>query len=138
MGKTVRFGVSVESELLASFDRFVKKHGYPNRSKALRDLMRQALVEEAWDEDAETVGSLTLVYDHHDPGLVQKLTEIQHHYHGNTIATMHSHATQSDCIEIVMLKGRASIIKSLADKLISTKGVKHGQLVMSAVGRSLP
>jgi len=132
-----RFGVSIEEDLLDKFDRLIKKHGYENRCEALRDLMREALVEEAWDGNAETVGTVTLVYDHHDPGLEGRLTDVQHDYHEVVVSGMHSHLNHRDCLEVVILRGRAKVIKELANKLISAKGVKHGQLVMSAAGKAL-
>ncbi len=135
--KVKRFGVSVEADLLKSFDNLIAKRGYANRCEALRDLMRQALVDEAWDRNAEIVGTITLVYDHHDPGLVAELTHLQHHHSANVIATMHAHVNRDDCVEAVLVRGKAKAIKRLADALISTKGVKHGQLAMSAAGKAL-
>jgi CopG family transcriptional regulator, nickel-responsive regulator len=134
MAQLKRFGVSIEEDLLEKFDRLIRKRGYENRCEALRDLMREALVEQAWDGNAETVGTVTLVYDHHDPGLEGRLTDIQHDFHEVVVSGMHSHLNHRDCLEVIILKGKARVIRDLADKLISAKGVKHGQLVMSAAG----
>jgi CopG family transcriptional regulator, nickel-responsive regulator len=134
MAELKRFGVSVEEDLIERFDRLIKKRGYANRCEALRDLMREALIEEAWETNAETVGTVTLLYDHHDPGLGQRLTDIQHDYHEVVISGVHSHLNHHDCLEVIILKGKAQTIKALADKLISTKGVKHGRLVRSGSG----
>ena len=133
-----RFGVSADKDLVERFDRHIKKKGYANRCEALRDLMRAALVEEAWESNAQAVGTVTLVYNHHDPGLEAQLTDIQHRAHGNVVANMHSHLDHDNCLEVVMLRGKAKVIKRLADRLISAKGVKHGRLVMSAGGKALP
>ena len=137
MAELKRFGVSLESDLLKRFDRLIRKRGYANRCEALRDLMRASLVEEAWDENAETVGTVTLVYDHHDPGLEGQLTEIQHHHHDTVVSSIHTHLDAHDCLEVVILRGKARHIKDLADRLIAARGVKHGKLVMSACGRTL-
>jgi CopG family nickel-responsive transcriptional regulator len=123
--------VSVEKELLGKFDRLIARKGYANRCEALRDLMRQALIEKAWDENALTVATVTLVYDHHDPGLEAALTEIQHHHHENVVAAMHSHLDEHDCLQVIILRGKAKAIKHLADELIAAKGVKHGDMVMT-------
>ena len=136
--KLKRFGVSVDAALLAKFDRFAGKRGYANRCEALRDLMRKALVKEAWNTNAVTVATVTIIYDHHDPGLSDELTRIQHDFHKNVVASMHAHIDSHDCMEVIMLRGRAKGIKKLADSLISAKGVKHGELVMSAAGKALP
>ena len=137
MGAVARFGVSVEKELLAKFDRLIEKKGYANRSEALRDLMRRALIERAWDENAATVATVTLVYDHDDPGLEAELTEIQHHHHDNVVAAMHSHLDEHDCLQVIILRGKAKAIKHLADELIAAKGVKHGDMVMTAGGKAI-
>ena len=137
MGALKRFGVSVEKELLAKFDRLIARKGYTNRCEALRDLMRATLIEKAWTDNAPTVATVTLVYDHHDPGLEAELTEIQHHHHENVVAAMHSHLDEEDCLQVIILRGKARAIKKLADALISAKGVKHGDTVMTAGGRVL-
>jgi len=137
LGRVTRFGVSVAEDLLARFDRLIARKGYPNRCEALRDLMRKALIEQAWETNANTVATVTLVYDHHDPGLESHLTEVQHHAHENVVAAMHSHLDEHNCLQVVILRGKAKDIRPLADKLISAKGVKHGEVVMTAAGKAL-
>ena len=132
-----RFGVSVDNDLLSKFDRLIAAKGYANRCEALRDLMRKALIEKAWDQNVPTVATVTLVYDHHDPGLEAELTEIQHHHHDLVVAAMHSHLDEEDCLEVVILKGKARSIQHLADELIAAKGVKHGDMVLTAGGKAL-
>ncbi|WP_018125197.1 nickel-responsive transcriptional regulator NikR [Desulfovibrio oxyclinae] len=138
MGKTIRFGVSLDSDLLEKFDKLCDDRSYQTRSEAIRDLIRKALVEREWeDSEGELAGTLTLVYDHHSSGLTQKLTELQHDAHDVIQTTMHIHLDHHNCLEVIVLKGDADTIKSLGQKLISTKGVKHGELALTTTGRDL-
>ncbi len=138
MGKTIRFGVSLDSDLLAKFDDLCQERSYQTRSEAIRDLIRNTLVQKEWeDASGELAGTLTLVYDHHQNGLTQKLTEIQHDAHHVIQTTMHIHLDHHNCLEVIVLKGEADIIKSLGQKLMSTKGVKHGDLSLTTTGKEL-
>jgi CopG family nickel-responsive transcriptional regulator len=137
MAELARFGVSVSSDLLEKFDGLIESKGYVNRSEAIRDLMRDYLVEHEWEEDAETMGAVTIVYDHHVRELTESLTSLQHRYFFSIISSMHVHIDEHNCLEVVVIKGKGSIVKEIADKLISTKGVKHGKLTMTTTGSSL-
>lgn len=138
MGDLVRFGISIDEGLLERFDRLVGDKGYVNRSEAIRDLIRDALVEKTWEEgDEETVGTVTLVYDHHVHDLADKLTDIQHDHHDRIISTLHVHLDHHNCLEVLIVRGKAGQIRSIADALIRVKGVKHGKLVMTTTGREL-
>jgi len=137
MDDLLRFGVSANSELLRKFDELIDSKGYANRSEAIRDLMRDYLVEHEWEEDAETIGSVTIVYDHHVRELNDVLLDFQHEHHAEIISSMHVHLDHHNCLEIIVVKGKGSKVKSIADKLISTKGVKHGKLTMTTTGRGL-
>jgi CopG family nickel-responsive transcriptional regulator len=138
MSRLARFGVSMESLLLERFDRFIELHGYPNRSEAVRDLVRERLVRGEWEGgDTETVGTITLIYDHHMRELTEKLTEHQHRQHDAVISAMHVHLDHHNCLEVLAVKGRAGSIQKLADDLLGLKGVKHGKLVMTTTGRDL-
>jgi CopG family nickel-responsive transcriptional regulator len=138
MGNVVRFGISADGELLARFDELLARKGYGNRSEAIRDLVRNALVEEKWDVgDEETVGTVTLVYDHHTRDLSDKLTEQQHDHHDAIVSALHVHLDAHNCLEVVVVRGRAREVKRLADELIGTKGVKHGRLVTTTTGEGL-
>ena len=135
MGKVVRFGVSVEGELLKKFDRLIDNIGYSNRSEAIRDLIRERLVRKEWeDKDKETVGILGLVYNHEKRELTEKLTRIQHEYLHATISSTHIHLDQHNCLEVIILKGKSGFIRKIADELLSTKSVKHGELIMTSKG----
>lgn len=138
MAKTIRFGVSIDEQLLKKFDDLITKKGYVNRSEAVRDLIRNNLVAEQWESnDEEAVGTITLVYDHHTRELSDKLTEHQHSYHQNIVSAMHVHLDAHHCLEVVVVKGRPSVIKRLSDELIGTKGVKHGKLVTTTAGKGM-
>ena len=138
MKDLVRFGISINDSLLQRFDALIAEKGYVNRSEAIRDLIRNALVEEEWDqEEAETVGTVSLVYDHHTRDLSDKLTESQHSHHKEIISALHVHLDEHHCLEVVVIKGKAKNIKHLADELIGTKGVKHGRLMMTTTGKGL-
>ncbi|MDH3866624.1 MAG: nickel-responsive transcriptional regulator NikR [Desulfobulbaceae bacterium] len=126
---TVRFGISINNRLLKHFDDYISEKKYFNRSEAIRDLIRNALVEEKWREAKEDlVGTVTLVYDHHTRELADKLTDQQHTHHDAIISSLHVHLDAHHCLEVVVVKGKAEEIKRLADELIGTKGVKHGKL----------
>ena len=138
MSTITRFGISMDTKLLERFDRLIAKHGYSNRSEAFRDLVRDRLVKEEWEEEnVDTVGTITLIYDHHKRDLTETLTKHQHKRHQAVIATMHVHLDHDNCLEVLTVKGKAQEIRTIADDLISTKGVKHGKLVMTTTGKNL-
>jgi CopG family nickel-responsive transcriptional regulator len=133
MGDLSRIGVSIDSELLHRFDSFIADQGYDNRSEAFRDLIRDRLVGSAVvPGSALVVGTVTLIYDHHTRLLPEKLTDIQHENHEVIISTLHAHLDHENCLEVVVLRGKSRDVQKLADRLISTKGVQHGRLVMSS------
>jgi len=135
MGNLVRTGLSLERELLKRFDAAINRKGYQNRSEAIRDLIREHLVEEAADENKVIVGTLTMVYDHHQPNLSAKLIEAQHEAASKVLAATHVHLDHHHCLEVVILKGRSREVKSLADRILSLRGVKHGQLTVTTTGK---
>ncbi|PIE68978.1 MAG: nickel-responsive transcriptional regulator NikR [Deltaproteobacteria bacterium] len=138
MGKTIRFGISLDSELLDKFDALCEEKCYQTRSEAIRDLIRNTLVEEEWkDLDKEMVGTLTLVYDHHQSDLAQKITEIQHVSLDVITVSMHIHLDHHNCMEVLILRGGGEHIRKAAQRLISTKGVKYGKLNLSTMGKEL-
>ncbi|MGQ0811205.1 MAG: nickel-responsive transcriptional regulator NikR [Nitrospiraceae bacterium] len=137
MKKLIRFGVSLDHHLLDDFDRLIQRRNYTNRSEALRDLIRDNLVGHEWEEDKETVGTITFVYDHHVPDLTDRLTDIQHRYHRLILSGMHVHLDHDHCLEVLVVKGKGSDIKKVSDALVSAKGVKHGKLTMTTTGKNL-
>lgn len=138
MSELVRFGVSIDNTLLHKFDGLIARKGYKNRSEAIRDLIRDHMVEEEWHADAETVGTFTMVYDHHTRDLSAELTHLQHSFTGEICSVLHVHLDHNNCLEVLVLKGKAQLLQSLADKLVSVRGVKHGKLTMTTSGEAMP
>ncbi|MDP2645341.1 MAG: nickel-responsive transcriptional regulator NikR [Desulfobacterales bacterium] len=133
-----RFGISINSSLLEAFDKLIGAKGCTNRSEAIRDLIREHLVENEWqEEDRETVGAITLVYNHHLRELPEKLAELQHQDFNFIISALHVHLDEFNCLEVLVVKGQSRNIKKIADRLIGTKGVKHGKLTMTTRGKDL-
>ena len=138
MSELSRIGVAIEAALLKKFDRLIQSRGYTNRSEAFRDLIRGKLVEEQWERpESNVVGTVTLVYDHHVRLLNEKLTDMQHSHFHHILSTMHVHLDHDNCLEVLVVKGKASAVKKIADALISTKGVKHGRLTITSTGAEL-
>lgn len=127
----VRFGVSLEEELLEALDNFTEDNLFKNRSQAIRHLINNTIVREKWEGDKIVAGSITLVFDHHRRELVNKLTNIQHQYHDTIMSSLHFHLEHDLCMEIIAVKGKASVLTQLADNLISVKGIEHGKLTMT-------
>jgi CopG family nickel-responsive transcriptional regulator len=137
MAELKRTGISLEEDLLAGFDQLIARRGYNNRSEALRDLIRDALLADAVDSNKPVVGTLTLVYDHHVPNLAQKLTEMQHHAEAMVIAATHVHLDHHYCLEVIIMKGRSKKIREMADHMLATRGVELGKLVLTNSGAEL-
>ncbi|MGH7273347.1 MAG: nickel-responsive transcriptional regulator NikR [Nitrospiria bacterium] len=137
MKKTVRFGVSLDHHLLEDFDKWVDKKKYVNRSEAIRDLIRDHLVEQEWDENKETVGTISIVYTHDVRELTDTLTDLQHQYRLLIKSGMHVHLDEHNCLEVLVVKGRAGEVKKIADQLIGIRGVKHGKLTMTTTGKEI-
>ncbi|QQS51517.1 MAG: nickel-responsive transcriptional regulator NikR [Bacteroidota bacterium] len=127
----VRFGVSLEKELLEALDTFADENHFTNRSQAIRNLINSNLTNKKWQCDNIVAGSITLVYDHHKNDLQKNLTEVQHHYFHEILSSQHFHLNHDNCLEIIAVKGKASVLTELADKLIAVKGIRHGKLTMT-------
>jgi CopG family nickel-responsive transcriptional regulator len=138
MSVITRFGVSIDSQLSKKFDEHIKRKGYSTRSEAIRDMIRDALVEEQWETGThETVGTITIVYNHHTRELDHALTDLQHQSYHHVISSLHVHLDAHNCLEVLAVKGKSHEIKRIADRLIGTKGVKHGKLTMTTTGKEL-
>ncbi len=138
MAGVTRFGVSLDESLLAKFDRVIGRKGYTNRSEAIRDLIRDNLVREQWELGTEqAVGTITLVYSHDVPDLSDRLTDLQHAHYRSIISALHVHLDPHHCLEVLVLRGKAKDLKAIADRLIGTRGVKHGTFSATAEGRAL-
>jgi CopG family transcriptional regulator, nickel-responsive regulator len=138
MGELSRIGVAIDTDLLDKFDDLIGKRGYTNRSEAFRDLIRDELIQKEWEApESLVVGTVTLVYDHHVRMLNEKLTDLQHEAFHNVLCTMHVHLDHDNCLEVLVVRGKAQDVKKIADALISTKGVKHGRLTITSSGAGL-
>ncbi len=129
MKQVERIGVSLDKKLLLMFDKLIAKRGYQSRSEAIRDLIRQQLSsEQLSNPKARAVAAVCLVYDHHATKLMEKLIGLQHSHVLQTISAMHIHLDHSDCLEVIMLRGRVGEIERTAENIISLKGVKLGRI----------
>ncbi len=132
MSELTRFSVSLETDLLEAFDRFVREGAFATRSEAIRQLLRRTLTVEAFEGDGrEVTASLTLVYDHHRPHLVEKLLNLQHHHPGQVVASLHVHLDETRCLEVLVLRGTGATLRELAASLRGLKGVHAGQLTLA-------
>jgi len=138
MSGVSRFGVSIDSQLGKRFDEHIKRKGYSTRSEAIRDMIRDVLVEEQWESGKqETVGTITIVYNHHTRELDHALTDMQHQSYHQIISALHVHLDAHNCLEVLVVRGKSPEIKKISDRLIGTKGVKHGKLTMTTTGKEL-
>jgi CopG family nickel-responsive transcriptional regulator len=128
----VRFSVSLEADLLEQFDRYCKEGRFVTRSEAVRQLLRETLTAHAWETDAEdAAATLTLVYDHHRTHLTERLLELQHRHTDMVVSTMHVHLDHDNCLEVIVLRGRAGTLQKMASELRGLKGIHKGQLVLA-------
>ncbi len=137
MSDLARTGVSLEEGLLKEFDRLITKRGYKNRSEAVRDLIREALLAETVDSNKPVVGTLTLVYDHHMPNLSEKLTATQHAAGAMVLAATHVHLDHHYCLEVIIMKGKSKELQEIADRMLALRGVELGKLVLTNSGKEL-
>ena len=133
-----RFSIAVDNDLLTRFDTLMAEEGYSSRSEAVRDLIRDALVKREWEsEESVSTAAVILVYDHHKHDLTQKLTDMQHDGYQLIVASLHTHLDEHNCMEIIVMRGTVREINGMANRLITTRGVKHGKLVGSTSGKSI-
>ena len=138
MGVLSRIGIALDSDLLTQFDESIANRGYTNRSEAFRDLIRGSLVlEQTSAPDATVVGTVTLIYDHHESNITEKLTEVQHANHELVVSTSHAHLDHDSCLEVLLVHGQSAKVEAFADRLIGLKGVQHGRLVKTVPAHAL-
>ena len=137
MGDIIRFGVSVDKTLIEPFDQLIRNQGYGNRSEAIRDLIRNRLVQEEALMNEEIIATVTLVYSHHVRELDDTLTSLQHEAYKRIISTLHVHLDSENCFEVLIIRGRGREVRQIADRLRSVRGVKHCTLSMSTTGKSI-
>ncbi|MFA6244314.1 MAG: nickel-responsive transcriptional regulator NikR [Candidatus Hydrogenedentales bacterium] len=137
MSELERLSFSIEKPLMTKLEKLVRAARYTNRSEFIRDLIRSKLVEQEWETDKEALGTVTLLYDHHVRGLSDRLTHLQHDYHSNILATTHVHLDHELCAEVIMVRGKANLIRQLATAMGREKGVLHAALSLSTTGKQL-
>ncbi|MBI5968396.1 MAG: nickel-responsive transcriptional regulator NikR [Deltaproteobacteria bacterium] len=138
MSEITRFGISIDNRLFKRFDQLIAQKGYTNRSEAIRDLIRDSLVQAEWEAGAqETIGTITIVYSHHTRELSEVLDHLQHQYYRSIISTTHIHLDEHNCLEVLIVRGKGEEIKKISDRLIGTRGVKHGKLSLTTTGKDL-
>jgi CopG family transcriptional regulator, nickel-responsive regulator len=134
-----RFGVSLNRSLLKELDRMIRRKGYKNRSLAISDMVRDHLIEHQQEiAESEVAGTITLVYDHHRPHVQETLTGLQHKKVATIISSLHVHLDHDNCLAALVVRGKASAVKSVAEHLIAVRGVKHGKLTLTTTGKDLP
>ncbi len=137
MPDLVRLSFTIDASLNHKLETLMAEAGHPNRSEFIRDLIRSRLVEEEWKSNQEAVGTITLIYNHETRNLSQKLTHVQHHHHDAVLATTHVHLDHDNCAEMIMMKGAASMILDMAERLRQQKGVLHASVSISSTGKAL-
>lgn len=138
MSDIVRFGVSIHRSLIEQFDALCERRGYANRSEAIRDLIRDRLVEEEWKGSrGESAATVSLVYDHEILDLPKRLMHVQHENDKMVVATLHVHLDRHNCLEVLILRGQTTKVKALCEQLVSVKGIKHGKYTLTTTGKSL-
>jgi len=137
MSNLYRFGISIDSKLIRQFDAAIGARGYGNRSEAIRDLIRDFIVRQEWGADEEIVGTITLVYDHRVREVSPRLIRLQHNAEKAILSNLHIHLDHHNCLEVIVVRGRAKKVRALSDELIGARGVKHGKLTATTTGRSL-
>lgn len=131
-----RFGISMEGSLLRKFDQLVTKRGYSNRSEAIRDLVREAIIEQSWEEDDQLIaGTILLFYNHHQRNLLEEMTTIQHDMHDLILATTHFHLNHDNCLELIVVQGKVSDVRKLSNRLTSLKGVDYGNFTVAPIDK---
>lgn len=132
-----RFSISLDKGLLSSFDYYIESRNYSNRSEAVRDLIRQSLIKEEWAKDKVVMGVITMVYDHHQPKLQEKVTAIQHDTPCHIISATHVHVDHDNCLEVIIVKDLAAAVGSLSASLSTIRGIKDCQLIMTSTGKEI-
>jgi CopG family transcriptional regulator, nickel-responsive regulator len=127
----VRFGVSLDREMMQELDHYVAVNNFPNRSQAIRNLIEKYAVEQKWQCDNQVAGAIVIVYDHHKRNIDHEINEVQHTFHHLILSTQHVHLNHETCLETIVVMGKASELTLLADKIITLKGIHHGKLIMT-------
>ena len=132
MSNVFRMSVSLEADLVEQFNRYCEQGRFATRSAAVGQLVRDALTDRSWQTgDGNATATLTLVYDHHKSKLTDRLMEMQHSHPDLVVATMHVHLDHDNCLEVIVLRGKARQLREMAAGLRGVKGVHTGKLVLA-------
>lgn len=137
MNKVTRVTVSVEEDLLDRFEKYLADKGYPTRSEGIKSIMRKALVEDEWRAGTMVAATISFVYDHHKPGVMQKLVDIQHDFGDLVVCTQHVHLDHHNCMEVIIVRGLSDKIYEFHNALKSVKGLKHSALSAATTGEEI-
>ncbi len=137
MSQVARISVSLEEALLTQFEKYLENNGYPTRSEAIKGLIRQALVEQEWQKGKDVAGTINIVYDHHKRGAMEKLVDVQHDFSDLIVCTQHIHLDHHNCMEVIVVRGRAVQLRKLLNALKAVKGIKHSSLMMATTGKNI-
>lgn len=138
MNALKRFSISIDDTLLDKFEAKITSRGYANRSQAIADLIRKALVNKEWSVlHGEVAGTITLVYNHHHGSIVNRLNASQHRYEKYILANTHVHLDEDNCLEVIVVKGKARKLKEMYNKTVRLKGIKYSDFSMATMGRYL-
>lgn len=137
--KLERIGISLPANLLNRFDDIIAKRGYSSRSEGIRDAIRNYIIDYEWmkEEKGEKVGIITLIYDHHQRGLVNTLLEMEHEHNELIESSLHKHLDEENCLEVIVVRGDAEKVKALTEKIMALRGVKHVKLTTTSLGKGL-
>lgn len=131
--ETIRFSISLPNNLLSKLDERIVTKGYASRSEFVRDLIREQIIQQKWEnEDEDVIGVLTISYDHHQRDLVGKIVDAQHSHYVNTVCATHVHLDHDNCIEVVIIKGKPEEIERLSTKIGGLRGVKFAKLTRTS------
>lgn len=137
MSKIARITISLDQELLEQFEKKIAGVGYASRSEAMKEIVRQSLVEQEWQESDEVAGTISLVYDHHEGSMVKKIVAVQHDFGHVIICSQHVHLDHTNCLEVLVVRGKPPEIRGLMDRLKSIRGMKHSALMTATTGRHI-
>lgn len=137
MSELIRVSLSIESPLLEKMEELATQKGYENRSEFIRDLIREQLTAREWESGAEVIGTITMVYNHHQRGISEKLTQLQHDCTEHILAATHVHLSHHICAEMIMIKGSGKAIEKFSNALRKLKGVLHVGFSAGSTGEKL-
>jgi CopG family nickel-responsive transcriptional regulator len=128
-----RISMSLPYALLKELDRMVGERGFISRSQAIADMLHRCLIEHKRElGDDIMVGTVTLVYDNSVPGLQKQLADLQSRHIDEVISSLHVHLVRNQTMEVILVQGPAKTLQSIADQLISRRGVISGKMHLVA------